>query len=469
MVPAARAAMHAASTQFVNLTELIEAAGARIAELTGAPWGIVTSGGSAALCQAAAAALAGADPEKMLRLPDTSGMRRRIIMKRSGRFTYDHALRMVGAEIIEVETLAELESALDGGAAMVCLLGKNEAYGPLRLEVISQRAENRDVPVLVDAAAEHLRRPEPYLARGATMVAYSGGKYLRGPQASGLLLGERGWVEAAWRNGAPHHAFGRPLKVGKEEIAALIAALEYWALERDQVEECINWRKDLDTIAGLVKRIPEVDTEIVESADPTQAVPRLQLCWGKVPVALHGLELRETLLNAQPRIMLDDRGATASSIFIDPFSLQPGEAEIVGEQIHDAIAAAATVRYEATPESPPDHRNNRIDGHWDVHIAFCRGDTEHVFTLSQSGNIVQGTHALTRDQCSIKGTVRGDRIELHSRYPFEGTNLAYTFHGRIEGETMSGRVLLGSTGNSAPGPINEREYGEARWKAIRST
>lgn len=465
MVPAARAAMHAASTRFVNLTELMEAAGARIAELTGAPWGIVTSGGSAALCQAAAAALAGTDPEKMLRLPDTSGMRRRIIMKRSGRFTYDHALRMVGAEIIEVETMAELESALDNGAAMVCLLGKNEADGPLRLEVISQRARNHDVPVLIDAAAEHLRYPEPYLTRGATMVAYSGGKYLRGPQASGLLLGERGWVEAAWRNGAPHHAFGRPLKVGKEEIAALVAALEYWALERDQAREYDNWRKDLDTIASIVQRIPEVDSEIVESDDPTEAVPRLLLCWDRVPVALHGLELRETLLNAEPRIMLDDRGSTASSIFIDPFSLQPGEAGIVGEQIRDAIAAAATAGCEARPESP--HDTEGIDGHWDVHITFCRGDTEHVFTLSQFANIVQGTHTLTRGQCPIKGTVRGDRVELHSRYPFEGTNLAYTFHGRIEGETMSGHLLLGSTGNSAPGPINEREYGEARWKATR--
>ena len=121
--------------------------------------------------------------------------------------------------------------------------------GRLSLEEIARMAEPRGIPVLVDAASEHLKRPNPYLEAGATMVAYSGGKYLRGPQPTGLLLGSGAWLRAAWTNAAPHHTFGRMMKVGKEEIMGLLAAVEHLVEGRDGQSEAARWVTDLETIA----------------------------------------------------------------------------------------------------------------------------------------------------------------------------------------------------------------------------
>lgn len=199
MLPEVRAAIAQASRQFVNLDELMEGAGRRIAELTGAPWGIVTCGSAAALTLATAACVAGNDPVKMVRLPFTDGWANRVIMLKNHRFAYDQAIRMVGTHIIEIETVADLDAALSEAVAMVALLGTHEAASEVRLEDIVSRTKPRGIPVLVDAASEHIERPSPYLARGADMVIYSGGKFLRGPQTSGLLLGRKELIEAAWR------------------------------------------------------------------------------------------------------------------------------------------------------------------------------------------------------------------------------------------------------------------------------
>jgi seryl-tRNA(Sec) selenium transferase len=267
MLPEVKQAMIAASDYFVNMDELMEAVGKRLAELTGAEWGIITAGAAASLYCATAACVAGTDPEKMLRLPNTAGLKDRVIMLKDGRFTYDHAIRMVGVEILEVETHDELSEMLDDRVAIVALLGAHEAEAALRLEDIVGLTRPLGIPVLVDAAAEHLTRPIPYLARGATMVAYSGGKYLRGPQCSGLLLGEKTWVQAASINAAPHHTLGRAMKTGKEEIMGLLAAVEYWATERDHEAERKRWESDLTEIAEEVTRVPTVTTEILWPED----------------------------------------------------------------------------------------------------------------------------------------------------------------------------------------------------------
>src|ERR687884_549716 len=229
MLPQVRAAVDAASRQFVNLDELMDAAGKRIAELTGAEWGIVTCGSAAAVALGTAACVAGNDPAKMLRLPFTEGMVNRVIIPRKQRFAYDQAVRMIGCPIVEIDTREELDRALDEPVAMVCL--------------------PRGIPILVDAASEHIERPSPWLRRGADLVVYSGGKFLRGPQTSGLLLGDKGLCEAAGRNGSPHQALGRPMKVSKEDIVGVVAALEYWFGERDEEAERRRWDADLATIA----------------------------------------------------------------------------------------------------------------------------------------------------------------------------------------------------------------------------
>src|SRR6185437_8787904 len=255
MLPEVRAAVAEASRYFVSLDELMEGAGKRIAEITGAEWGMVTCGSAAALSLATAACVAGNDPVKILRLPFTDGWVNRVIMLKNQRFSYDQSIRMVGTHIVEVETMADLDAALAEPVAMIAVLGTHEDQAQVRLEDLVARAKPRGIPVLVDAASEHIEKPSPYLKRGADMVIYSGGKFLRGPQTSGLLLGDKRLVQAAWRNGSPHQALGRPMKVSKEDIIGVIAALEYWFGERDETAERRKWDDDLAAVAARVAEL----------------------------------------------------------------------------------------------------------------------------------------------------------------------------------------------------------------------
>src|SRR5437660_11896888 len=280
MLPQVRAAVDAASRHFVNLDELMDAAGKRIAELTGAEWGIVTCGSAAAVALGTAACVAGNDPARMLRLPFTDGMVNRVIIPTKQRFAYDQAVRMIGCPIVEIDTRAELDRALEEPVALIVLLGKQEHLSGVRLEEIASVAKPRQIPIMVDAASEHIERPSPWLQRGADLVIYSGGKFLRGPQTSGLLLGKKQLVEAAWRNGSPHQALGRPMKVSKEDIIGVIAALEYWFGERDQAAELQKWYEDCAVIAERVASIPGAKGEIVEPQG-VDKVPRLKIVWDR--------------------------------------------------------------------------------------------------------------------------------------------------------------------------------------------
>ena len=460
ILPVVQEAMLAASTRFVNMDELMAGVGRRLAELTGAEWGMITTGAAAALCHATAACVTGGDPEKMLRLPHTAGLENRVVMMADGRFTYDQAIRTVGVEIVEVSPDG-LAGALEAGAAMVAFLGSREVERMARFAEMVALARAKNVPVLVDAAAEHLQRPDPYLQAGASMVVYSGGKYLRGPQASGLLLGRKKWVETAWTCAAPHHTLGRSMKVGKEEVMGLLAAVEYWADQRDHAAEQRQWRIDLETIADLVGRVESVTTAITPAQNPRSPVPRLQIRWDAARLGVSGLALRERLLQGRPRIMLDDRGATRGSIFILPFSLQPGEAEIVAQAISRALLAGP----EPAPESRPPAV--AMSGTWQIEIAFTEAEAAHRWTLEQDGATLRGRHQTLFLAGALSGSLSGDQIELTSQLPYEGTHLAYRFLGTVHGDTAAGVVELGSSGQAAPGPLNQREYGTAPWRGKR--
>ncbi|MCZ6636452.1 MAG: hypothetical protein O7G87_23880 [bacterium] len=461
MWPGVKEAMMAAADGFVNMDELMEGVGRRLGELTGAEWGMVASGGAAALCHATAACVAGADPEVMLRLPDTRGLKDRVVMLKGGRFTYDHAIRTVGVEIVEVGDEGELVRALDERVVMVALLGTHDPEASVRLEAVVSHTGQRGIPVLVDAASEHLKRPNPYLSRGATMVSYSGGKYLRGPQASGLLLGEEKWVRMAWLNAAPHHAIGRAMKVGKEEVMGVLAAVEYWADGRDHAGERAQWRTDLQVISECVTALDGVETEILEPADLENGVPKMEIRWGAYAGEISGLALREQLLEGTPRIVLDDRWATDASVLIAPFSLQPGEAAIVGERIREALEQAPERREKANESPVP------VAGTWTVEIGFVMGTSTHQVTLEQAGETLRGTHQTRFHSNPLIGCVRGDQVDFSSLHPYEGTHLAYRFVGCVDGDEMEGTVELGSEGQSAPGPLNRREYGKGQWRAKR--
>jgi len=462
MLPEVREAMVAASQHFVNMDELMAGVGKRLAELTGAEWGMVAPGAAASLCHATAACVTGGDPELMFRLPDTTGMKNRVVMPGESRFTYDHAIRSVGVTVVEVNSLGELEHALDEKVAMVALLGTWEADADMQVEEIVEIAGAKDIPVLVDAASEHLRVPEPYTARGANLVAYSGGKYLRGPQPTGVLLGDRDLVEAAWVHAAPHHTLGRALKIGKEEVMGVMAALEYLVDKRDPEGEHRGWVTDLGEIAKHVTLMPGVGAEVLDPAYERSAVPRLEIRWDGERIGMAGLELRDRLLEGNPRIMLDDRGATDTSVFILPFSLQPGEAEIVGDRIREALLQAP-FPVEEESLSPVD-----VSGVWEIEISHVRKTAHHRVGISQVGEDLEGTHHTRALQNPLVGSVTGDEVVFTSQHRFEGTHLAYRFMGTVSQGGMNGTVEIGSSGQSAPGPLNQREYGTAVWKGRRT-
>ena len=383
MLPRVRAAVDAASRQFVNLDELMEAAGKRLAELTGAEWGIVTCGSAAAVALASAACVAGNDPVRMLRLPFTDGWVNRVILPKNQRFAYDQAIRMVGAHIVEIDSIADLEAALREPVAMVAILGTNEEFSKVRLEEIVARVKPLGIPVLVDAASEHLQRPSPWLQRGADMVIYSGGKFLRGPQTSGLLLGNKNLVQAAWRNASPHQAFGRPMKVSKEDVIGVLVAVEYWVNERDEAAELRHWHADLEEIARRVAAVPGVSSEVIEPAGVVR-VPALRVKWDGI--ALDGIGLRQRLLDGSPRIMTDDTSATANSLSIDPFQFQPGEAAQVGQAIADTLHAAHNLLPATEPAAAID-----LSGNWEVRVQFLHGERKHRLRLQQQGSQLSGS------------------------------------------------------------------------------
>lgn len=460
MLPQVREAMAAASRSFVNLDELMEAAGRRLAELTGAEWGIVTCGSAAAVALGTAACVAGNDPVKMLRLPFTDGMVNRVIIPKTQRFAYDQAVRMIGCHMVEIDTREDLNRALEEPVAMVVLLGKQEHLGSSRLEEIAATVKPRGIPIMVDAASEHLERPSPWLQRGADLVVYSGGKFLRGPQTSGLLLGSKRLVQAAWANASPHQALGRPMKVSKEDIIGVLAALEYWFEERDHAAERQQWYDDLAAITERVAALPSAGGEIFEPAG-VDRVPRLRVFWGR-DYAIDGLELRRRLLDGEPRVMLDDNSADENSIAIDPFQLQSGEAAQVGDAIARVLREARGQRPAPAPETVIG-----LAGAWELRVDFLHGSRLHHLDLEQRGPELSGHQRSSLFEGPVCGSLTGDVVRFSFDQRYEGSTISYLFDGAVRDGSMAGNVALGAASDQNHGIVNRSQFGPGRWKASR--
>jgi len=461
MLPQVKEAMAEASRQFVNLDELMEAAGERLAELTQAEWGMVTCGSAAAMALATAACIAGNDPVKMLRLPFTGGMVNRVIMLRNHRFAYDQAIRMAGAHVVEISTRAELDTALAEPVAMIAVLGNQEANSKVRLEELVAAARPRGIPVMVDAASEQLERPVPYLARGAHLAVYSGGKYLRGPQTSGLLLGSKALIRAAWRNASPHQSLGRPMKVSKEDVIGCLAAVEYWFETRDPAVELKRWHADLRTIADRVARIADALTEVIEPAG-VEKVPKLRISWDTKRISIDGDGLRRRLLDGTPRIMLDDTATAADAIVVDPFALQPGEAEAVGVAITLALTHAAR---EKPTMAPP--VTAEIAGEWDLRVKFLRGERTHRLRIEQRGSEISGHQHSPDFDSPVVGRLTSEGVDFSFDYRYEGSRISYRFRGKANRRRMTGTVVLGAVTDHHQGIVNLSQFGSGDWQANR--
>ncbi len=339
LVPQAREAMIAASRYFVSLEELQRAAGARIAQLLGSEAAMVTSGSAGAILLATAACVTEGDEEKIHRVPDTAGMKNEVIIPRAHRIPFDHAARTVGVRLVEVDTIAEVEAAIGPNTAMLFFVNIAEEQGDIRRGEFIRVGKTSGVPVFNDAAAEvpPVENLSRFVSEGWDLVCLSGGKALRGPQASGILWGRRDLIEAAHKNNNPNgDTIGRACKVGKEEIMAVLAALEVYVRRDHNAEERL-WRGYLSRISNDVERIPTVHTEVF--IPQARNAPGLRVQWDVQTVQLSYENCRMALWDGEPRIAVR---SSDDHITINPINLQLGEDRILGLRLGEILRAASS-------------------------------------------------------------------------------------------------------------------------------
>lgn len=345
MWPEVSKAMEEASKQFVQIHDLQAQVGRRLAELTGAEAAFVTAGASAALCLATCAVTAGDDPMKIDRLPDLTGMKSEIIIQKAHRNSYDHAFRMVGVTLVEVETADDIRRAINPKtAALAMVLSHNSLGHKVELEEMVALAHAAGLPLILDAAAEtppaeNLRK---FTKIGADLVAFSGGKNLRGPQCSGMLLGRKDLIQKAYANSAPHNRFARIAKVGKEEIVGLLTAVELY-LERDHAAERKEYHAMLDRAARRLAGVPTLFTELITNDDYSHS-PRLSVQWDEAKLGVTLDQMMERLINGEPAIVATDmtkyRPNWKRGIGIFPYNLRPGEEIIVADRVREILTAS---------------------------------------------------------------------------------------------------------------------------------
>jgi len=439
--PEVHEAMQAASGHFAQYDELAYGIGQRLAELTKTEFGVVTAGCAAAMKHFTAACVTGGNPEKLIRIPHLEGMEKtEVISPRYSRNVYDHAIRNIGVKLITVDTPEALRKAISERTAMIYVnAGKQSQPGePFSLEVIADICKSLDIPILVDAAAEDLTIPPVHLDQGATVVAYSGGKAICGPQCAGLLLGKKDILMSAWQASSPHHGPGRDNKVGKEEMFGMLAAVEAWTT-RDHEAEWKQWISWLDLISERMLSIKGIETEITMPKGRSNHAPVLHIRWNPDELHITGEELAEEVARNKPRLAIGGRTRDKlTSVSITPSQMQPGNAELVADRLHGILSQKRAPRVE---ELKPAHVD--LSGHWDIEVSFQSGKSEHKLFIEQDGNWIQGKHQTDFELLNLVGVVEGDDIKMRSDYRIPGNSLVYLFSGKLENDKLKGGIFLG--------------------------
>ena len=340
MLPQVIDSMRAAATGFIDLNDLHAKAGEKLAEMIGVPAAFISCGAASGVQLSAAACLTGTNRERIRKLPDTHDMRNEFVISMVDRHTYIHqGIEAVGGELIRVGTdhsvsAADIVKGINyNTAAVVFFLGKQSKE---QLAQIVPEAKKRGVPIMVDAAAQLPPRSNltEIIEIGASLVVFSGGKGLRGPQSSGLVVGQKEFVEAVCLNSNPHSAIGRGMKVGKEEIMGLLTAVELF-LAQDEIEQLAEWNARVEHIVDALESIEGVQAEVRskgQQASPDVA-PRayitLSESCGKTPS-----QVIDQLRAGDPAIVARQSG---NEIVIDPMTLMPGEEEVIAKQLVEAL------------------------------------------------------------------------------------------------------------------------------------
>jgi L-seryl-tRNA(Ser) seleniumtransferase len=337
--PEVSRAMEEAAQHYVNLEELQQKAGEKIAQMLGVEAAMVTSGAAGAIMLGTAASLTGKDLQKISQLPDVTGLKSEVIIQRTHRNPFDHAIRNAGVRLVEVETPEELASAISAKTAMMYFLNAAQNVGKIGQQQWIEAGKRHSIPTFNDAAADvppvsHL---SDYIRMGFDMVAFSGGKGLRGPQCAGLLLGRKDLIEAAILNNNPHEdALGRPCKVGKEEICGMFAAVTRY-LEIDHDAEWKDWERRLDCMDAVLSSIPSVTTGRFVP-DVANHVPHLYLTWDEKKLGISKAQCCAQLRDGEPGIeVLED--SYPQGMALTPFMMKPDEDLIVANRIKAVLTS----------------------------------------------------------------------------------------------------------------------------------
>ncbi|HZO57996.1 MAG TPA: hypothetical protein VFB63_35130 [Bryobacteraceae bacterium] len=340
LVPQAREAMVEAAKYFVPFIELQKTVGARIAKILDVPAAAISSGGTGSILLATAACITGKDRDKIRRLPDTAGMKNEVIMVKQHRNGFDHASRTAGGKIIDVETVGELKNAINSKTAMLSWVNIKEPLGKITAREFLDAGKAAGIPVFNDAAAElpPAENLSLLVKQGYDLVGFSGGKALRGPQASGLLLGRADLIDAAHLNNNPHSdTIARACKVGKEEIMGLLAAVEVYA-KRDHAADMKLWHSFMQSIARDVNKVSGVKAEVYIPPYPgAHPVPYLRVRWDEAAISLKYAECARRLREGEPSVEVN---ADDDEITLASYLLNPGEERIVGWRLAEVLQSA---------------------------------------------------------------------------------------------------------------------------------
>lgn len=339
MPPEVRDAWNYATHHYVNLDAIQDKAGERIADLIGCEYATVTAGAFSAMTLGLAGVMSGQDQEKVQQLPDTTGLKNEVIvLKPPHPVGYVHALKNTGATLIEVETREELEDAITENTAMLFVMNAYNGSSVEKEELVSVGKEH-DIPTFNDCAADvpPKKRLWQYTDMGFDLVAFSGGKGLRGPQSAGLLLGREDLIRAARLHAPPRgNTIGRGMKVNKEEVLAMMVAVERY-LELDHEAQWARWKSQIEFIQSTVEAVDGVDTEYYVP-DIANHVPSLRITWDQDRVEITPAEADQKLKQGHPSI---ETGGGSESLNVATWMMGQEEVRTVAYSIRDVLEDAA--------------------------------------------------------------------------------------------------------------------------------
>ena len=326
-----------ATNEYVILDDLQDKVGERIASLLHCEAATITAGAASAMTLGLAGVLSGMDGEKVIQIPDLTGMKSEVIIQKSHWIGYIHALRNCGVKIVEVVTKKELEKAINEKTAMLWFFNGNNYVGEIRDEEFVKIARKHGIPSFNDCAADvpPVENLWKHTDMGFDLVCFSGGKGLRGPQSAGLLLGKKKYIQAARLHAAPRgNTIGRGMKVNKEEVLGMLATVESY-LSRDHKKDWTLWENQIKTIHDAVVSIPGVEP-VIHVPEVANHVPSLRISLDADKIKMTPEELRQKLREGHPSI---ETVGGADSVGITTWMMQPGQERTVASRLKEILEA----------------------------------------------------------------------------------------------------------------------------------